>query len=74
MSLTQLELFELHRQYKTVEKQLANATLAMYQHTEEEGKIALRAEMAELVTQRDALKEQYVAGGGDPGQLEVDVA
>jgi hypothetical protein len=73
MSLTQLELFELHGQYKTVEKQLADATLEMYQLSEERTD-ALRATMLELATQRDALKEQYVEGGGDPGQLEVDVA
>ena len=74
MSLTQLELFDLHRQFKTVEKQLLDITLEMYQHPEEEGKDALRAQMAELGAQKDALKEQYVEGGGDPGQLEVDVA
>jgi len=73
MSLTQLELNDLHRQFKTVEKQLVDKTFEMYQITEEEDKDAIRAEMAELASQRDALKEQYVEGGGDAGQLEVDV-
>ena len=73
MSLTQLELNDLHRQFKTVEKQLIDKTFEMYQHPEEEGKEAIRVEMLELAEQRDSLKEQYVAGGGDAGQLEVDV-
>jgi hypothetical protein len=74
MSLTQLELFDLHRQFKIVEKQLIDKTFEMYQHPEEEGKEERRAEMLDLTAQRDALKEQYIEGGGDPGQLEVDVA
>ena len=71
--MTQLELNEKHRAYKLVEKQLAEVTLSMYEAPEEE-KEAIREEMAELANQRSALAEEYIAGGGDPGQLEVDVA
>ena len=73
MLLTQLELNEKHRAYKLVEQQLAVVTLSMYGAPEEE-KDAIREEMGLLATQRDALAEEYIAGGGDPGQLEVDVA
>lgn len=74
MNLTQVELFDLHRQYKSVEKQLVETTQQMYYQPEEAVKDTLRAQIAQLADQRDALQEQYVQGGGDPGQLEVDVA
>jgi len=71
--MTQLELNEKHRAYKLVEKQLAEVTMSMYTASEEE-KDAIREEMARLAAERDVLGEEYIAGGGDPGQLEVDAA